>query len=209
MGGGTWMYMQQLGPEATIHDVVRGETLGKIAERYDVTVEQLREWNELRGDLIEVGQQIRVLTDAAGEIAEKVPKPKRANMKRRERAPASPSAHGLRLPPREPCKTGPSVDGLGEEAMAASEGLTRDQIRGPVHAMLDPIAGCVAGAPPTGRILTSITVACTGRVSKVIVDDDAGWPPELVACVRDVLRYADFPAHDLPDGETFTQDFGF
>jgi len=40
--------------------VQRGEVLGTIAERFGVSVEQLREWNEIEGDRILAGQQLRV-----------------------------------------------------------------------------------------------------------------------------------------------------
>ena len=42
------------------HTVRSGETLGGIARRYNVTVDNLRRWNNLRGDLIRVGQVLVV-----------------------------------------------------------------------------------------------------------------------------------------------------
>ena len=54
-----------------------------------------------------------------------------------------------------------------------------------------------------GTLGLSITVACTGRVATVRVTDDGGLDASLVSCITDTLRYAPFPAHDLPDGETF------
>ncbi|UUX33680.1 LysM peptidoglycan-binding domain-containing protein [Fundicoccus culcitae] len=45
---------------ATSHTVVSGDTLYKIAERYGVTVAQLRSWNGISGDLIRVGQVLRL-----------------------------------------------------------------------------------------------------------------------------------------------------
>ncbi len=42
-----------------------GDALSVIAERFGVTVEQLREWNEIDGDRIFVGQELRVRGDAA------------------------------------------------------------------------------------------------------------------------------------------------
>jgi LysM repeat protein len=44
----------------TVHVVQRGEMLGSIAPRYGVTVEQLREWNSLRGDTIYENQELRI-----------------------------------------------------------------------------------------------------------------------------------------------------
>ncbi|MEW6749347.1 MAG: LysM peptidoglycan-binding domain-containing protein, partial [Candidatus Latescibacterota bacterium] len=41
-----------------VHVVRRGETLGHIAERYGVRVDQLRQWNRIQGDRIVVGQRL-------------------------------------------------------------------------------------------------------------------------------------------------------
>lgn len=42
------------------YTVVAGDTLGKIASKYDVTVAQLKAWNNLSSDLIVVGQTLSV-----------------------------------------------------------------------------------------------------------------------------------------------------
>jgi len=43
-----------------VHKVRRGETLGRIANRYGVSVKQLRAWNKVRGNTILVGQRLTV-----------------------------------------------------------------------------------------------------------------------------------------------------
>ena len=43
-----------------IHEVVRGDSLSQIAQRYGATVSQLRDWNGLSGDTINVGQRLKV-----------------------------------------------------------------------------------------------------------------------------------------------------
>lgn len=43
-----------------VHVVAVGDTLGELAERYRVSVSQLRSWNHLRGDTIRVGQTLTV-----------------------------------------------------------------------------------------------------------------------------------------------------
>ena len=53
-------------PEALTHTVVRGDTLGEIATAYGVTVDDLRTWNHIQGDLIEVGDVIEKLELALG-----------------------------------------------------------------------------------------------------------------------------------------------
>lgn len=40
--------------------VRRGDTLTKIARRYDVTLSQLRDWNSIRGSKIRIGQQLTI-----------------------------------------------------------------------------------------------------------------------------------------------------
>ncbi len=42
------------------HEVMPGETLFRLSRTYGVKVDQIRDWNGLRDDLIEVGQQLIV-----------------------------------------------------------------------------------------------------------------------------------------------------
>ncbi len=44
------------GRETIYHRVVAGDVLGRIAQRYGVTVSELRRWNEIKGDQIDVGE---------------------------------------------------------------------------------------------------------------------------------------------------------
>jgi len=43
-----------------IHRVKRGETLGEIASAYNVSVNQLRKWNNIRGNIIKVNEKLYV-----------------------------------------------------------------------------------------------------------------------------------------------------
>jgi membrane-bound lytic murein transglycosylase D len=45
-------------PEPVTYRVKSGDVLGKIADRYGVSVRQLREWNELSGSMIRIGQKL-------------------------------------------------------------------------------------------------------------------------------------------------------
>jgi membrane-bound lytic murein transglycosylase D len=45
---------------ATYHTVKRGESLGLIAQRYKSSVTDLREWNNISGSVIRIGQKLRV-----------------------------------------------------------------------------------------------------------------------------------------------------
>jgi membrane-bound lytic murein transglycosylase D len=46
--------------KTTYHTVKKGETLAKLAEKYDVTISDIRKWNGLKGDTIEIGQKLIV-----------------------------------------------------------------------------------------------------------------------------------------------------
>jgi len=50
-------------PEKVIHRVRRGDTLFSIAKRYDTTVQDLKEWNRLRGNAIQIGQRLTIFRD--------------------------------------------------------------------------------------------------------------------------------------------------
>ncbi|MBI2506025.1 MAG: LysM peptidoglycan-binding domain-containing protein, partial [Candidatus Latescibacteria bacterium] len=47
-----------LGSSAPMHVVKRGDTLINIAQRYQLSVRQLRQWNNLRGDRLAIGQRL-------------------------------------------------------------------------------------------------------------------------------------------------------
>jgi membrane-bound lytic murein transglycosylase D len=46
--------------KTTYHTVKKGETLGKIADKYDVTIADLKKWNKIKGDTIEIGQKLAI-----------------------------------------------------------------------------------------------------------------------------------------------------
>ena len=50
-------------PEKVIYRVKRGDTLYSIAKRYDTTVEELKEWNRLRGSGIQIGQRLTIFRE--------------------------------------------------------------------------------------------------------------------------------------------------
>jgi membrane-bound lytic murein transglycosylase D len=47
-------------PRPAFHVVKRGETLFAIADRYGLEVKDLRKWNKLRKNAIQVGQKLRL-----------------------------------------------------------------------------------------------------------------------------------------------------
>lgn len=63
---------QQAVAQAAEHVVGKGEMLGKIAKKYGVSVAALREANGLQGDLIRIGQKLRVPGQAAAPALQQV-----------------------------------------------------------------------------------------------------------------------------------------
>lgn len=179
-------------PEPLRHTVARGDTLSKIAQRYSVSVDQLREWNGLQGDRIEVGQVILILADAPAPAPEQ--KARRPN-KKGGGAPAGPKP--------EPCV--PFAPELGDEGMAAPEGLDRATVKAGLDAVLPLVQGCpFLDGPGRKRVVFELVIGCDGLVRSAEVSDDDGASPEAIACARDALRLADFPAHDMADGMPVT-----
>ena len=52
-----------------VYAVRSGDALSLIAERFDVSVEELREWNDIEGDRILIGQELRLVPTASNEEA--------------------------------------------------------------------------------------------------------------------------------------------
>jgi len=186
------------------YTVVRGDTLGRIAKEQGVTVDQLREWNGISGDLIEVGQVIAIHTKESVATVESTKPSQRRAAKQRTRT-AAPSSKGLSMPPKRKCLAGPSLDALSEDEpdIQASQGLSVDQVRGPLAAFLPKLGRCFEGAWPTATVDFEITAGCNGRVSQVLVLDGDGVDFGELECMRTTLMYVGLPAHDMPDGMTF------
>ena len=52
----------------TVHQVRRGDTLGLIAERYDVSVRDIQQWNNIRGTTIYINQELTIHSVAAQPV---------------------------------------------------------------------------------------------------------------------------------------------
>ena len=51
--------------ESITHTVKKGESLGKIANKYHVSVANIKKWNNLRKDVISAGQKLVIYTSGA------------------------------------------------------------------------------------------------------------------------------------------------
>ena len=210
-------------PSPLTHTVVRGDTLSKLARTHGCTVAELQQWNTLSTDRIDVGQVLVVgWSEGGAPVPDEADKPgrERSGNERRSRSARASSgaatsatptaATDLKLPPEQACLAGPTVDGSGDDPeFAASAGLSYSQTKQAMDAFLPQIQRCIHSDFPEGTVELSITVACTGRVDRVRVVDGGGLSADLTACIADTLRYAAFPAHDLPGGETFTYPMRF
>jgi LysM repeat protein len=197
-----WAMACSSGPTVVQYEVARGDTLFVIAKAHGVTVDDLRRWNGIEGDRIEVGQVLRIeVEDPPAAVAAR-PAPTKGSGR------VSAPAGGRALPPEQACLAPPGAAD-GDASMVASEGLSRTQVRTALDAFVPELIPCVEGEAPAGTLLLDLTIACTGRVAAVAVAKDPGWPAGVVACVSDTLRYAPFPAHDLPDGEQITWPLSF
>jgi hypothetical protein len=124
-------------------------------------------------------------------------KPKSAH---RRTAPEGSTRAALHRPKPKPCKSLPE----GDDGFVASQGLDEVQIRNAMNAFLPNALACLPeGWTTSGTIGTHITVGCNGVVSSVEVTDAGGFPADVVACVRDTIGYAPFPAHDQTEGMVF------
>lgn len=75
----------------TEYTVVAGDTLGKIAAKYDVTVSQLKAWNKLSSDLIIVGQTLSLQAPAQSAEPAKAPVAQQAPVQQTQEQVAAPA----------------------------------------------------------------------------------------------------------------------
>ncbi|MEZ4319631.1 MAG: LysM peptidoglycan-binding domain-containing protein [Myxococcota bacterium] len=195
-------------PEPDLVVVVeKGDTLGEIAKEHSVTVAQLKSWNGLSSDLIEIGQELVIRRDAQGEVVAALG----AATKKSRGAVMPPSPSGtdephFTLPRPKRCLGGPALEDLTEDqGTMASAGLGEADVRSAMNAFLPNVSHCLRklDGNPSGALTLAITVGCDGVVREVGVDARDDWPEPAASCIVDTLAYAPFPAHDLPDGDTF------
>jgi hypothetical protein len=86
----------------------------------------------------------------------------------------------------------------------ASEGISEEVVRQVMDEIVQEALRCT---PDEGiedlSLEFSIRVGCSGVVDRVEATRSGGASQSYVDCVADVLGYADFPGHDMPDGMEF------
>jgi len=139
--------LQSLFSRPTRYVVERGDTLGEIAAAHGVTVADLRSWNGIEGDLIEVDQVLLIYPDDRGLVATSRGNPSPTPRGRRRGtvtvAPGAPATAD------EPARLAIRIDGqagiLGAEGpsgdasgiRAAAEGIGRRDGAAPTGSGLD------------------------------------------------------------------------
>ncbi len=200
------------GPEPVLYQVVAGDSLWRIANSHGVTVGQLKEWNGLRSDAIDVGQVLRIFPpDGSSDVEARSPAGRRGHIHGGQISPtpAAQDPGGLVLPAPKPCLT---VDDsqLGDQDMVAAAGLSYAQTKAALDAFLPTLSRCMdVGDAVSGSATFQLTVGCNGRVQEVQVVDHGNLDADLLRCVQDTLAYVPFPAHDMPDGFTFAYPMSF
>ena len=170
-----------------------GDTLSALARTHGVTVDQLRQWNGITGDRIDVGQ---VLVLEGGAVPPPGPAATRARPRR-----SSPRKSVAAGPRPKPCL---EIGGdPGEHGIITAAGLTRDQLLPPLQAVAPGVLACSYPDVRLYRPIFVINVGCNGVISDLGANDPDGLGPETLSCIEAVLRTAEFPAHDMPDGMDF------
>jgi hypothetical protein len=119
--------------------------------------------------------------------------------KAKKRAPVA-STSGLTMPTPEACIAFDADP--GDEGMVAPGGLDRPVVKAALDKVLSHALSC--GTEGNYRIVFELVIGCDGVMKTVQVSDDDGADGDVTACIGDVLRHADFPGHDMPDGMSLT-----
>ncbi len=120
---------------------------------------------------------------------------------------AAPPADRLPTPRPERCKAPPlSIeDDADGPSYGGAEGLSYEQV---VPVLQKTVQTALHCPRPEGRdkldLTFQLTVGCDGIISEIEATDDDDAPEAYLSCVMDVLKKADFPAHDMPDGMPIT-----
>lgn len=166
----------------TDYQVRRGDTLGQIAQRHGVSVAELRGTNRLNGDLIGVGQTLRIPTSGwSGDLV----------------AASAPAAS----PPREyTVQAGDSLWGIGRRhaidvaALRAQNGLAADTILQPGQVLRLP------------GVTDSVGQSSTRRMQYRIRPGDSlnAISRRFRVEIGDVQRWNSLDGHQIRAGDTLT-----
>jgi len=110
--GGVNDVMHPLFDRPVRYAVQRGDTLGEIAKDHGVSVGQLRQWNGIEGDLIEVGQVMLIYPGEGGLAAAPRSDGRRSRRRRRGPAEAPVELQTIEVEAGEPSRLAIRIDGM-------------------------------------------------------------------------------------------------
>ena len=149
---------ENLSSREMIHVVARGESLGKIAQKYGTTVSTLKEQNGLRGDVISIGQRIKVQTVGKPEAVASTSSSSKSKSK------STSSSKSRSKPSSYTVRRGDTVSGIAAKfgttwtALRKANGLKSDSIKvGQTLKIPGGSSGAVA-SKTTSRKKTTYTV---------------------------------------------------
>lgn len=126
-------------PSIIVHKVTAGESLASIAEKYNVTPEEIKRSNNLRRNAVRVGQQLRISTTTPQEVMESTVavvtgKPvankstsKASSKKEKQKKAAAPITHKIRN--GESLSTISKKYGVSIAAIKQANGMKSDALR--------------------------------------------------------------------------------
>lgn len=168
-----------------------GESLATLAARYGVAEDDLQRWNP---DPLAPGDAV-VMFGASAPVALPEPEPSPV-----------PSARPRRR--RSRCKA--QRTDVAEGSMRTAAGLSEGQIQRAVNKRLGRTRSCLPpGLSGTYEMVVDITVGCDGRVTNTYTIGRGALSKKTAACVERVFRGMRFPAHDMPDGQSFQYPLTF
>lgn len=126
------------GGQAVVHKVVPGETLSSIAEKYGVTVAELKTMNNLRRNAVRVGQQLRISAGDEAPVESLAKTEQKATPSKQQTASKTQSASKTQAAPKvasthtikkgETLSTIASKYGVSVTALKNANGMKSDKI---------------------------------------------------------------------------------
>jgi hypothetical protein len=114
------------------------------------------------------------------------------------------------LPDAKRCLGGPEIGSLSDDhGMMTNNGLSSQQISKSMNKFFPQLSSCMPDVWPTANIEIDFNVGCNGLVSYVRIVRDDNLDFTIQECIEDAFQYAEFPAHDLPDGMDFSYPIQF